>query len=310
MNWAEPARYICRKTQTPPEVNGDPRGWDAEWSALFQDIEGPDHPVQPRFATRVKMLWDAEYLYIGAWLEEPDIWATLTERDSVIFRDNDFEVFIDPDDDNHQYLEIEINALNTVWDLLLPKPYRFQGSAVNEWDALGMKHAVHIEGQLNTPGSRGEGWGVTLAIPWTDMAWASNRACPPRVNDTWRINFSRVEWDIDENQQKIPDRPEHNWVWSPQWQINMHCPEFWGFLVFADEKSVAHPQPTYWPERCRLLAYLQAREKGLPAPAEGLKIIEGSGFWIAECVATGGVSLTIRNDGRFKVGYNEPVEFV
>lgn len=27
---------------------------------------------------------------------------------------------------------------------------------------------------------------------------------------------------------------EDNWVWSPQGIINMHYPEMWGFLVFAD----------------------------------------------------------------------------
>lgn len=32
-------------------------------------------------------------------------------------QDNDFEVFLDPDGDNHNYYEIEINAHNTVWDL-------------------------------------------------------------------------------------------------------------------------------------------------------------------------------------------------
>lgn len=44
--------------------------------------------------------------------------------DCVIFQDNDFEVFINPDGDNCMYYEIEINALGQVWDLLLPKPYR------------------------------------------------------------------------------------------------------------------------------------------------------------------------------------------
>ena len=70
------------------------------------------------------MLWDDTYLYVGALLEEPHVWATLTQHDSVIFHDNDFEVFIDPDGDNHEYCEIEINALNTEWDLFLNKPYR------------------------------------------------------------------------------------------------------------------------------------------------------------------------------------------
>ena len=42
----------------------------------------------------MKMLWDDEALYVGAWMEEPQVVATLTERDSVIFHDNDFEFFI------------------------------------------------------------------------------------------------------------------------------------------------------------------------------------------------------------------------
>jgi hypothetical protein len=62
------------------------------------DIQGVDD-LRPRFRTRVKMLWDDDYFYVAAELEEPDIWGTLKERDSVIFHDNDFELFIDPDGD-------------------------------------------------------------------------------------------------------------------------------------------------------------------------------------------------------------------
>jgi hypothetical protein len=47
----------------------------------------------------MKMMWDEQYLYLLAKLEEPDLWATLTERDAIIFQDHDFEVFIDPDND-------------------------------------------------------------------------------------------------------------------------------------------------------------------------------------------------------------------
>ena len=90
----------------------------APWTDLFVDIEGDVKP-RPRFDTRVKMLWDESYFYVGAVLNEPHVWATLTEHDSVIFHDNDFEVFIDPDGDNHQYYEYEINAFGTDWDLRL-----------------------------------------------------------------------------------------------------------------------------------------------------------------------------------------------
>ncbi len=112
----------------------DDAAWlDAPWSLDFVDIEGDVKP-KPWFRTRVKMLWDDEYFYVGAELEEPHLWATQTAHDSVIFHENDFEVFIDPDGDNHDYYEYEINALGTDWDLRLPKPYRDGGPALNEWE--------------------------------------------------------------------------------------------------------------------------------------------------------------------------------
>lgn len=117
----------------------------ATWTDDFVDIEGDQRPL-PAKQTRVKMLWDDEYFYFGAELMEDQIWGTLTERDSVIFYDNDFEIFIDPTGDSHQYYEFEINALNTVWDLLLVKPYRDGGPPINGWDIQGLKTAIHIEG--------------------------------------------------------------------------------------------------------------------------------------------------------------------
>ena len=116
-----PKGYVCHRATSPITIDGDLA--DAEWAAApwtdaFVDIEGDKKP-KPRFRTRVKMLWDDEALYIAAELEEPHVWATLTEHDAVIFHDNDFEVFLDPDGDNHLYGELELNALNTTWDLLL-----------------------------------------------------------------------------------------------------------------------------------------------------------------------------------------------
>lgn len=49
--------------------------------------------------------------------------GTLTQHDSVIFHDNDFEVFVDPDRSSHFYKEFEMNVLNTTWSLCLNKPY-------------------------------------------------------------------------------------------------------------------------------------------------------------------------------------------
>ena len=155
-----PKHYICKRAGQPLVLDGrvDKAFWDAaEWTDDFVDIEGDLRP-KPGKRTRVKMLWDDEYFYFAAELIEDQIWATLTERDSVIFYDNDFEIFIDPDGDSHQYYEFEINALNTVWDLLLVKPYRDGGPPVNGWDISGLKTAVFIDGELNRPGADNRKW--------------------------------------------------------------------------------------------------------------------------------------------------------
>lgn len=78
---------------------------DIPFTDLFVDIEGSSRPT-PRFATRAKIAWDHENLYFGAILEGNEIWGNITERDAVIFYDNDFEIFIDPDSDTSSIMNL------------------------------------------------------------------------------------------------------------------------------------------------------------------------------------------------------------
>jgi hypothetical protein len=233
-----PKRYVCYRARTPITIDGNPTGgeWSvAPWTDPFLDIEGDSRP-KPRFKTRVKMLWDNEALYIAAELEEPHVWATLDEHDAVIFHDNDFEVFLDPDGDNHLYGELELNARNTTWDLLLTRPYKDAGKAVNAWEIAGLRTAVRVSGTLNDPRDVDTGWTVEIRWPWKGLKELAGSAMPPADGDRWRINFSRVEWDIEVaggKYQKVKGRPEHNWVWSAQGVIDMHRPERWGYLQFS-----------------------------------------------------------------------------
>jgi hypothetical protein len=195
------------------------------------------------------MLWDDKYFYIGAQLEEPHVWGTLTQHDSIIFQDNDFEVFIDPAGSNHNYGEFEINALNTGWDLLLKKPYRDGGPAENSWEIPGLKTAVHVDGSLNDPRDVDKGWSIEIAIPWEVLAKLSKQPAPPRDGVQWRANFSRVEWRhdiVDGKYRKVPKSREDNWVWSPQGVVDMHRPEKWGYVQFSTAppgKGVFRPDP-------------------------------------------------------------------
>lgn len=263
-----PRGYVCSRAVTPPALDGQlERGaWrDAPWTEDFTDIEGDSRPA-PRFRTRAKMLWDDDYFYIAAEMEEPHVWATLTEHDSVIFQDPDFEVFLDPDGDNHNYYEIEINALGTVWDLRLVKPYRDGGPALNSWHVSGLKTAIHVSGTLNDPTDADHGWTVEMALPWPVLAEFAGRPAPPSGGDQWRVNFSRVEWDItveDGCYRKVPNTPEHNWVWSPQGVIDMHRPERWGYVQFSSDPpgtTAFRPDPSA-PARALLMDVYHAQHE-------------------------------------------------
>jgi len=247
--------------------------WDlATWSEDFVDIEGPTRP-RPMFRTRMKMLWDTHALYIAAELQEPDVRGSIRGRDSVVFHDNDFEVFIDPDGDGLNYGELEVNALNTIWDLRLPRPYSDGGQADDGWSIQGLRTAVHIDGSLNDPRTADAGWSVEIEIPWSGLqslhetsqpirravrdgskirgyevltqeqsenAVASSVAVAPlqipAEGDIWRMNFSRVQWPVETVGLKYrtpTGAREDNWVWSPQGVVDMHRPATWGRVIFV-----------------------------------------------------------------------------
>ena len=119
---SEPARYTCYRAAGPIAVDGklDEASWKlAPKSAPFVDIVSGE-PAW--FDTRVALLWDDENLYFGFWVEETDVWGTMTRRDSKIWEENDVEVFIGgpdggPDEGRDGYYEFEVNALNTVYEV-------------------------------------------------------------------------------------------------------------------------------------------------------------------------------------------------
>lgn len=237
-----PLQYDVKKTDLPPKIDGKPDpAWDhAAWSAYFVDIEGSKRP-KPTYKTRVKMLWDDSHLYLLAELEDPHLWGTLTARDAIIYRDHDFEVFLDPNNDQQQYFEYEINALGTVMDLFMNKPYKKGGHAELQWNSVRLQSAVALKGTLNDNRDRDTGWMVEMAIPFKDLE-RPGRISHPKTGLHWRINFSRVQWTLDMDGKSYRKRKtrdgkflnENNWVWSPQGLIDMHQPQYWGIIHFID----------------------------------------------------------------------------
>jgi len=193
---------------------------DIPWSEVFDDIRGvedapPDERPNQHCHTRFKAVWDEDYLYIGALIETDfETIAEFEDRNSPIFqKDSDFEVFIDPIGSCHWYKELELNAINTVWNLMLDKPYMDGGSEhsgriakpteKNYYEVYHQKTAVRVlEGRLNTPGG-GTIWSLEIAVSYKDiLSHIVDAPGPIKLGTTWRLNFSRVE-----------NKGDINWTW-------------------------------------------------------------------------------------------------
>jgi len=305
---SSPALYNAHKITEKIILDGkmDEIWAKAPWSSPFSDIEGDGQPVPP-LKTQFKMLWDDNNLYIYAKLEEPHIWASIQQRDAIIYHDNDFEVFLKPNPSSPLYYELEINPHNTVMDLLMPKPYRFGGQALMHWDIQKLQTALHVEGTLNNPDDKDSYWSVEIAIPFQSLTKFGTRKTPS-LNSHWRMNFSRVQWQHQlengqysrkkENQKFLP---EDNWVWSPIGLINMHYPERWGYIYFTADSTIDSYPASYCAERTAWnIHYLQQihRNKEQQYAAE-LSSLEGYSEFLKEDLKNFDVQITVAADKSF-----------
>ena len=265
------AKYEARRAAGPITIDGrlDEPSWQmAEKSPRFVDMV----TGEPGFYdTRAAVLWDDQNLYVGMWLEEPYVEAHHTKTGSLIFQENDAEVFIDGGD---CYWEFEINSLGTtyevffIWrdayrksgkfdapefDVLKQQAVSFGGDydrnpksfwtgthprglrwAFLNWQLPGLRHAVHVDGKINDNAEPDKGWTVELAIPWQGMKpLAAGRRLPPKDGDTWRIFFGRFELLRPSGMEL---NPHPAWVWSRHGVYDTHRPECFPYVHFSTKR--------------------------------------------------------------------------
>lgn len=258
------ARYTAVKTSETIQVDGrlEEACWkNAQRSPRFVDLISGKTAIHD---TRAAVVWDEMYLYVGYWIEEPFLEASLTERDSPIYTNNDVECFVAGEDG---YYEFEINSLGTIYEGLffwkdsyeklglgtrpefdLKKPtlrgQEFNGVGLTNhprgkrwallgWDFPSAKTAVWLDGTLNDNKDRDRGWTVELAFPWEGfkpLNLSKPRSLPPKPGDVWRMDFSRF------NQYKAakPDEDSGGWAWSPHGVWDSHVPECFPFIEFKE----------------------------------------------------------------------------
>ncbi|MEA3462346.1 MAG: carbohydrate-binding family 9-like protein, partial [Bacteroidota bacterium] len=253
--------YIAYRTASKPQIDGclDEFVWqNAPRSPRFRDLIFGKETIHD---TRAAVLWDDEYLYVAYWIEEPDLQATLLERDAPIYQNNDVELFIAGSDG---YYEFEINSFGTIYEVLFfwdeaykagsydtiagigvgepgSKPFHGVGyknhprgprTGFFKWDFPGLQTAVYLDGTINDSSDRDRGWTVELALPWEGMALLSmgdQRTVPPQDHDVWRMDFSR----FNQYKQAPPSEDPGGWAWSPHGVWDSHVPECFTYIHFS-----------------------------------------------------------------------------
>ena len=234
------SEYRCRKTPTPPVIDGRLSGevWDlAEPISLaLAETGGP-----PRQETQVRLLYDDAYLYVAFHSVDDDAWGTLVNRDDPVCSEEAVEIFIEPrvGRDVHSYIEIEVSPLNTIYDLYVLNDPRCDVGIrfLEDWDCQGLRTATYVRGDLATHAGTDEYWNCEMAIPFSEMFAAPN--IPPKPGDRWRVGIYRIDrnWSARNDARAVGGvRPGDEFTsWQRVDRIDFHQPDKFGDLVFLAE---------------------------------------------------------------------------
>lgn len=228
-------------------IDGDinDEAWkEQDWTSDFVNINGRQEEGATQ-RTRTKIAWDSKCLYIAAELEEAHIWAKNGKRDTDIFHENCFEVFIDISGDGHNYFEFQINANAVATDIYLPRPYRNYKRTDLGWDLHDTLYAVKVYGTVNDPSDIDEKWTVEIAFPWALFEEAIGDSILLGEVKQIRANFARVQWELDIKKgnyhriEKGAKKHPSYYTWTPQGRVNLHQPETWGYLCLSESIGCA-----------------------------------------------------------------------
>ena len=238
-----PRYYVIYHATDSITIDGDinEKAWqDAKWLDSFIDHQYPYAPL-PWKTTRVKMIYDDNYVYVAAQLQEENVWGHLTKRDTIAYYDNDFEIFLDPTANGINYFEFEFNALNLLFDMWHELDNHRGAYADPVYDSKGTRHAIKVDGTLNYHYDIDNGWSVEVKIPLSELKeWNPEMSIPIKRGDKWRINFSRVQYMHIYTQlfpYLLPFSPCEDWVLGPTDTGDLHIPELWPIAVFSDHYS-------------------------------------------------------------------------
>ena len=111
----------CRWTDAPIAIDG--RAAETAWkrAAMIGDFRiAGAAGGKPRAATRAKLLWDREYLYLFAEMDDADLAAKATKAKGPAGIGDTLELFLQPDAQKTGYYEFAVNAAGAARQVFHP----------------------------------------------------------------------------------------------------------------------------------------------------------------------------------------------
>lgn len=215
--------HICHWAHGPIVIDGlaDETAWaNATLIDRFR-IPNNDAPI-PKTATRAKLLWDRQFLYFFAELEDHDLFADVTDHDGKTWDNDVFEIFLKPSRESSGYYEFQINAAGTEMDMFLPGQKSGGYEAFKASNDFHWQTQVRRHGTLNERGDLDQSWTVEGRIPWLDLMPTGGR---PEIDERWQFALCRYDYTLDR-------KPECSSS-APLTEANFHRCEDYSTVRFA-----------------------------------------------------------------------------
>jgi hypothetical protein len=199
---ALPQLWVPQPLPTSP-ISIDGKLDEASWAQAANtgplvNVATAEAPVAGEVSGNVKLLYDAQALYLGFEVLDDDLRGGFDPAapDPHLWLKDTVEIMIDPDGDgdNRDYYEIQVGPQNLVFDSAfdaynLPHVDPDGPFGHQEWSAH-LKSAVELHGTLDDA-VEDEGYVVEIALPWASLQKA--KRTPPGPQDTWRMNFYAMQ---------------------------------------------------------------------------------------------------------------------
>ncbi|MRX39986.1 hypothetical protein GJU43_11930 [Flavobacterium sp. LC2016-23] len=175
-----------QKITDKPTIDGDLSDWKTSFSRPFVIHNSGEKATQN---TVVSLSWNEENLYVAYRSIDSQIVGKPQSKDSEIYKTDDLvEIFIDPDGDGQNYIEIGVNAFSTNYDMLIKciSPECGGWKTSTSFDISGLEAVSKI-----TP----EGFCTEIKIPFSSLEKIQNgHFSKPKIGTKWKGNTFRIDY--------------------------------------------------------------------------------------------------------------------